>query len=433
MRAKTARTESYALDLEVRWGSQVLLRSERLHGAARYALYADRVPPGVEGFAVESAWIAGDQQELASLHGDHALVQSETGIRRLSPGEQAEVALGPLLFRFALVVHERATPTRPAFALRQHAWTWASCALHALVLLCFALLPPKASSLSLESLGEDLRYARYLTTPLARELPRDAGPSGQSAEQGARAREAEGAAGKSDATRRDRRMAIRGDDRQRGLAKPSASAVQSAGLLGALQRASAELAPSSPFSAEAARGMDAEQAMGALFGDVAGESFGFNGLGLRGSGRAGGGDVEGTIGVGQLGTGLSAHGGLGAHGRFARRREGRVPSLHTGVAEVHGSLSKETIRRTIQRHLSEVRFCYEQGLGKQPELAGRVAVGFLIAPSGVVQQATLQESTLPARAVAECVVQAVRRWSFPAPEGGGYVRVVYPFSFSSAD
>jgi hypothetical protein len=33
--------------------------------------------------------------------------------------------------------------------------------------------------------------------------------------------------------------------------------------------------------------------------------------------------------------------------------------------------------------------------------------------------------------VESCVVQAVRRWPFPRPEGGGLVIVSYPFNFQS--
>src|SRR5438067_335392 len=47
-----------------------------------------------------------------------------------------------------------------------------------------------------------------------------------------------------------------------------------------------------------------------------------------------------------------------------------------GDAQVRGSLDKEVIRRTIQRHLNEVKFCYERELQKQPSLSGKVIVQF---------------------------------------------------------
>jgi TonB family protein len=103
--------------------------------------------------------------------------------------------------------------------------------------------------------------------------------------------------------------------------------------------------------------------------------------------------------------------------------------LRAGIIETQGSLSKEVIRRVIQRRLNEVRFCYEENLRNLPELAGRVEVKFVISPAGAVQAASIAKSTLlgdDAR-TAQCINQAVKRWSFPAPEGGGVVIVQYPF------
>ena len=100
---------------------------------------------------------------------------------------------------------------------------------------------------------------------------------------------------------------------------------------------------------------------------------------------------------------------------------------------MRGSLSKEVIRRVIQRHLNEVRFCYEQALSAQPDLSGRVQVQFVITPSGVVQAASVQNSSLGAARAEQCIAQAVRRWTFPAPDGGGVVIVSYPFVLQAAD
>jgi TonB family protein len=168
-----------------------------------------------------------------------------------------------------------------------------------------------------------------------------------------------------------------------------------------------------------------------LFGNTIGANQGFGGLGMRNTGRGGGGDAQGAVGVGPLNTGDGARGAPGGHGWSGPRRDARVPVLRQHEAEVRGSLSKEVIRRTIQRRLNEVRFCYESGLARDPGLSGRLAISFLIAPSGVVQQAAIKESTLSSRAVADCVAQAMRRLSFPAPDGGGYVQVTYPFSFAA--
>ena len=44
----------------------------------------------------------------------------------------------------------------------------------------------------------------------------------------------------------------------------------------------------------------------------------------------------------------------------------------------------------------------------------------------------LQNSTMGNARVENCIVQAVRRWEFPKPLGGGIVIVSYPFVFTPA-
>ena len=80
--------------------------------------------------------------------------------------------------------------------------------------------------------------------------------------------------------------------------------------------------------------------------------------------------------------------------------------------------------------MNEVRFCYEEQLARQPHLGGRVGVQFTISGRGQVITSVLQSSTLANRAVETCTVNAVRRWEFPQPRGGGLVMVSYPFLFT---
>ena len=61
------------------------------------------------------------------------------------------------------------------------------------------------------------------------------------------------------------------------------------------------------------------------------------------------------------------------------------------------------------------------------DLQGRVAVKFIISPTGAVQTAAMASSSLGNAKAEQCIVNAVRRWTFPSPEGGGIVVVTYPF------
>jgi Ca-activated chloride channel family protein len=153
---------------------------------------------------------------------------------------------------------------------------------------------------------------------------------------------------------------------------------------------------------------------------------------LRGPEGGGGGYGQGTIGLGSLGTiGHGGGGGTGSgYGRGAAGIGGRSNSasnVRSGSAMVKGALSKEVIRRIVHRHINEVKFCYERELSKQPALSGRVSIKFIIKADGTVQMAAVADSTIGSPVVENCIAEAVRRWAFPVPEGGGSVIVTYPF------
>jgi TonB family protein len=96
-------------------------------------------------------------------------------------------------------------------------------------------------------------------------------------------------------------------------------------------------------------------------------------------------------------------------------------------AEVQGSLDKDIIRRIVRAHINEVRYCYNQGLARDPNLKGRVSIEFVIDAKGKITSANVQESTMSDATVAACIAKQMMKWTFPKPEGGGIVKVVYPF------
>jgi TonB family protein len=97
-----------------------------------------------------------------------------------------------------------------------------------------------------------------------------------------------------------------------------------------------------------------------------------------------------------------------------------------------GSLSREVIRTVIRSHLAEVRTCYETALAGGT-FESRVVVGFVIAVDGHVATATIEDSSPGHAAMDACIVDAVRGWTFPAPEGHGVVGVSYPFVFDTTE
>lgn len=90
-----------------------------------------------------------------------------------------------------------------------------------------------------------------------------------------------------------------------------------------------------------------------------------------------------------------------------------------------GGITRDQIREVVRAHIGEVRDCYNQGLQRDPELAGRLVVGFEIAGSGAVEHAKISESTVADAEVGACIAAKVKSWQFPASKAA--TSVEYPF------
>jgi hypothetical protein len=180
-------------------------------------------------------------------------------------------------------------------------------------------------------------------------------------------------------------------------------------------------------------GGELEGAIGNMYGSQIGNSGGFGGLGIRGTGPGGGG-VSNTIGVGRLGTRGRGGGrqGYGSGVSKIRKRSERNINISMGRPVIMGSLSMDVIRRVIHSHRDQIRYCYNKELTRHPNLAGKIPVKFTISPKGYVQSASVRGSTMRNRAVEHCITQKIRTWKFPEPKGGGIVIVNYPFIFTSS-
>ncbi len=180
-------------------------------------------------------------------------------------------------------------------------------------------------------------------------------------------------------------------------------------------------------------GGELKSAMGNMFGAAAGDSGGFGGLGLRGSGSGGGG-VGDTVGIGGIGT-KGRGGGTGGYGSGVGVLGGKK-DIDIGITSsepmVMGSLDKELIRKVIHANRGQIRFCYESQLNRFPKLNGKVAVKFIISPTGSVSTSSVAQTTVNNAELEACVAGRVRTWTFPKPKGGGVVIVTYPFIFAQS-
>jgi hypothetical protein len=309
-----------------------------------------------------------------------------------------------------------------------------------LFLIMIFSVPPDPRALSLDLLDHENHLITFRITPPEQRmdiLPPSMTPGARSGSAGARAAGAEGQRGRKTSQQHDRAYAIK-DNLDPRLAQAAAELrAREAGVLGVLKKMNGPVA--AVFARESALGNEAEDVLGNLMASQIGEAAGWEGLGMRGTGAQGGGTKDGLIGVGEGLKTFGHGGGPGGPGRGYGRQAGALgirhasaPEVIPATASVRGSLDKEIIRRIVRRHINEVKYCYEQELTKLPALAGRIVVQFMIAGNGQVLTSVLQSSTMRNARVESCTVEAVRRWSFPQPAGGGLVTVSYPFSLSPA-
>jgi TonB family protein len=255
----------------------------------------------------------------------------------------------------------------------------------------------------------------------------------------------EGKMGRREAPQRNARYAIKNNGQPPQLSREAArQQVQNRGIFAALGAAGGAMAGGSsgivsPFGGMTESGLSDRNANGNMTGATEGDAFGYGGLGGAGTGWGGGGTGEGTIGMGNIGTmghgsGTGSGQGYGSGaGRGLRNRGNTGPTVRASPPTVTGLLSPEAIRRVVLRNLGQVNHCYEQGLATSPNIAGRVVVRFVIGGTGSVMGSNVADNSLGVPSVGECIANAVRRWQFPAPEGGGVVTVNYPFNLQPAD
>lgn len=229
----------------------------------------------------------------------------------------------------------------------------------------------------------------------------------------AKAKGAEGKAGRPDSDQNGRRSGPLSDEE---VVKRSELFKALGGLEGAAQKLMGGGA------------LGAATHLGSLDGAAVGDARGSGGLGLRGTGPGGGGLSADSVGVGPVNTQ-----GVGAGAGKGRLKGSGASEL--GIddpATVSGGLDREVIRRVILSHRAQIRYCYEKQLAKSSSLAGKLMVEFVIGADGRVTTSRLAEDTLSDPEVGRCVVSRVKGWTFPKPEGGGVVVVTYPFLFKPA-
>lgn len=178
-------------------------------------------------------------------------------------------------------------------------------------------------------------------------------------------------------------------------------------------------------------GSGVNNALGGLKGASMGDAGGAGGLGSRGTGAGGGGT---GLGIGGLGSGTGR--GSGGNGNIDLGGRGKgTTKIIPGKIIYEGGLSREEIQRVISRVMSQIKYCYEKELNKDPNLEGKLVMYWLISGSGDVTTANASQNTFAgssAKPVEQCVTRIIERLKFPSPKGNGVVNVTYPFVFAAS-
>lgn len=360
----------------------------------------------------------------------------------------ASVDVGDVTFVIHYTEHPAVVLAGSAFDYSQLGYFAFSAFIHIMFLLLALTIPPNSDALNLDGFGADDRFAELLVQAEEEKPPEDPDYlDGDGDDKGKADKEAENtgeSGGDSENVEESEEVGELPADASDEQIEMKRIADTKVAMDSGIMKAFGGGGMGAAFGmGGSAVGASALAAIGAISDSggaaAAGEARGFGGVGLTGAGRSGVGAGEKGFGMGSVGTlgrgGTNSGTGKGnAYGKKAANlgeRNARIPKIVPGRPTVEGSLDREIIARVIRQHRNEIKFCYEKELQKNKKLAGRITVSFTIAASGSVIIAKVKSSTIKNASVENCVTGKIRRWVFPAPKGGGIVKVNYPFNFSS--
>jgi TonB family protein len=86
----------------------------------------------------------------------------------------------------------------------------------------------------------------------------------------------------------------------------------------------------------------------------------------------------------------------------------------------------------IRRNMPQIENCYARARSWSPALQGEVVVEWDITPGGDVTKAQVTANSTSSSELADCVLQAVKTWTFREPNEAYPTHVRHPFRFQSS-
>lgn len=126
---------------------------------------------------------------------------------------------------------------------------------------------------------------------------------------------------------------------------------------------------------------------------------------------------------------------LSRAGPAAEPRSSDTPRLREDEKPAESTLDEEYIREVVREDLLPIAHeCYRSALEDQPDLSGRLMLHFSItgdeSVGGIVDEVSIgEESTMKHPMLGECMAESTASLLFEPPQGGGTMKVTYPFVF----
>jgi Ca-activated chloride channel family protein len=101
--------------------------------------------------------------------------------------------------------------------------------------------------------------------------------------------------------------------------------------------------------------------------------------------------------------------------------------IELGNIVVQNGLSKSSIQRLLEKHMSSINLCYKQASGSQSKLKGEVVFRLVIDSQGKVTSVHMDTNTTKDKKLGQCIMKKLEKLNFPAPKGSKNVKVSISF------
>jgi hypothetical protein len=104
-----------------------------------------------------------------------------------------------------------------------------------------------------------------------------------------------------------------------------------------------------------------------------------------------------------------------------------------GPPALLGSLPTEHIQVVLASSLAGIQTCYDEALGRRPDLVGESAFKLVVGKDGSAKASITKANRLGDRPMEDCVVAHLGTLRFDPVPGGGIEVVSYPLTFGAPE